>query len=59
MDLAGLYARLGEKDLAFYWLNKACEEQGYVRVFLKFDPDYGNLRSDTRYRTLLERVRVP
>lgn len=51
-----IYAGLGEKDLAFKWLEKAYDEHSSFLVFLKEEPTFDNLRSDPRFTDLLERV---
>jgi eukaryotic-like serine/threonine-protein kinase len=58
-DIASCYARLGEKDQAFEWLEKAyaAHDDGLVR--LKEELGFDNLRSDPRFRDLLRRVGLP
>ncbi|MCA1632432.1 MAG: hypothetical protein LC785_02075 [Acidobacteria bacterium] len=56
MDMAIVYAGLGEKDEALAWLQKGCEERSGPWVFLKVEPLYETLRSDPRFRELLQRV---
>lgn len=55
---AEIYARLGEKDQAFEWLEKAYEERNAFMVFLKELPDWDSLRSDPRFKDLLQRMRL-
>jgi len=56
---AGQYARLGEKDQAFAWLEKAyAEKSGYLH-YLKVDPRFDSLRSDPRYADFLKRMGLP
>jgi TolB-like protein/Flp pilus assembly protein TadD len=49
-------AGLGDKDGAFAWLRKACEEHSGALPFLKVNPRLVALRSDTRFHDLLRRV---
>ena len=49
-------AILGEKDLAFEWLEKALEERIGFLVYLKVEPVFDCLRSDERFENLLRRV---
>jgi eukaryotic-like serine/threonine-protein kinase len=53
------YAALGDKDQAFYWLEKAYSEKagvlGNIKLFKQMDP----LRSDPRYVDLLKRMGLP
>jgi tetratricopeptide (TPR) repeat protein len=53
--IAGFYSRLGEKDKAFEWLNKALEERQIQFTYL-VDQRFDNIRSDPRYTELLKRV---
>jgi tetratricopeptide (TPR) repeat protein len=47
---------LGDKDGAFAWLRKACEEYSGALPFLKVNPRFVGLRSDSRFHDLLRRV---
>jgi tetratricopeptide (TPR) repeat protein len=53
---ARLHARLGEKDQAFFFLDKAYQERSARLLTLKSDPSFDGLRSDTRYVALLRRI---
>jgi len=57
--LAGIYARLGQKDAAFAYLEKGLQEHDFritlVRVAFEFD----SLRSDPRYADLVKRIGLP
>jgi len=59
LEIAELYARLGEKDAAFEWLEKAYAAHDDQMVRLKEELGYDNLRSDPRYADLLRRVGLP
>jgi TolB-like protein/DNA-binding winged helix-turn-helix (wHTH) protein/Tfp pilus assembly protein PilF len=56
LELAGLYARTGQKDQAFEWLVKAYEEHDPRLILLKVDPPFEGLRSDARFADLMRRV---
>ncbi|HKP84857.1 MAG TPA: winged helix-turn-helix domain-containing protein [Blastocatellia bacterium] len=56
--VAAIYAGLGEKDQAFKLLEKAYEERDMWMVSLKVDPVFSPLRSDRRFRDLLERLNL-
>ena len=43
---AQIYASIGEKDLAFHWLNTAYEERNPLLAYAKVMPYYDNLRPD-------------
>lgn len=55
--IARIYIGLGEKDVAFEWLHRAVEQRDWV-LFLKSDPVYDPLRSDTRFEGLLRRMNL-
>lgn len=54
--IANSYIRLGKKDQALEWLEKACDERHYEVVFLKVAPKFDSLRSDPRFERLLRRM---
>ena len=54
-----VYAGLGEKDLAFEWLERAYDEHDKGLVTLKVDPPLDPLRSDPRMQGLLQRMSLP
>src|SRR5262249_42667159 len=56
LGVAELYTRLGEKDSALVWLERAYQERDDRLVALKTDPRFDNLRSDPRFDGLLRRV---
>jgi predicted Zn-dependent protease len=55
---ATVYAGLGEKDQAFAWLQRACEERSVWlgHLHLRVDPRLDCLRSDPRFATLLKQM---
>jgi serine/threonine-protein kinase len=55
-DIAIIYAGLGENDQAFEWLDKALEERSSWLPYLGIEPRIDELRSDPRFKALLERV---
>ena len=52
------YARLGDKERAFFWLEKCYSERAGL-AFMKVDPGLDNLRSDQRFADLVRRVGFP
>jgi hypothetical protein len=58
-EVAGIYARLGDKDKAFEWLEKAYLQRDFQLGRLKVWPVVDNLRSDPRYADLLRRIGLP
>jgi eukaryotic-like serine/threonine-protein kinase len=56
--VAESYLRLGDKDQAFVWLNKAYEARSEI-LFVRVDPKFDAIRSDPRYADLLRRMGLP
>lgn len=55
-ELAEIYTRLGEKDKAFEWLNRALDvRDGQDVIYLK-DTVYMPLRGDSRYIAPLHKM---
>jgi len=57
--VALVYAGLEDKDQAFTWLEKACEERFNRLAYLKVDALWDPLRSDPRFADLLRNVGIP
>jgi TolB-like protein/Tfp pilus assembly protein PilF len=55
-NLAKVYVGLGEIDLTFEWLDKAYEERSEWMIWLKVDPKLDCIRSDARFRKLMQRI---
>jgi serine/threonine protein kinase/TolB-like protein/Tfp pilus assembly protein PilF len=58
-DVGALYACLGEKDLAFEWMQRALHDRDRTMTALGFDPRLDTLRSDPRFADLLRRIGFP
>ena len=57
--IACIYARLGEKDLAFRWLKRALDERDVSVVYLKTAPEFDSLRLEPRVIELMRRIGLP
>jgi TolB-like protein/Tfp pilus assembly protein PilF len=58
--LALLYAGLGDKDLAFQWLERAHDERSAFNLMtLAVEPRLDPLREDRRFQDLLRRMNFP
>jgi TolB-like protein/DNA-binding winged helix-turn-helix (wHTH) protein len=61
--LAQLYAALGDKDRAFYWLEQYRQHRDLAladpTIYFKTDPWFAPLRSDPRFGDFLRRVGLP
>ena len=53
---ARIYAAIGEKDMAFEWLEKGFEDRSIQSI--KVDPTFDPLRSDPRFADLLRRMNL-
>jgi len=58
-DFANIYARLGDKEHAFEYLDKVYKAKDHNIAFLKVEPLLDNLRSDPRFSDMLRRVGLP
>ena len=63
VNLAEVYATLGEHDRAFYWLEQAYAHRdmnsGYPLHYIVVDPMTNPLRSDPRFKDLVRRMGLP
>jgi DNA-binding winged helix-turn-helix (wHTH) protein/Flp pilus assembly protein TadD len=57
--MALVYAGIGDSDGAFTWLDKAFAERSNWLVWLRLDPRFDPLRSDSRFTELLDRIKFP
>ena len=55
-QIAVIYAALNEKDEAFKWLDRACEEHSGNIHTVAIRPDFQPLHSDPRFAALLRRI---
>jgi TolB-like protein/DNA-binding winged helix-turn-helix (wHTH) protein/Tfp pilus assembly protein PilF len=54
--MAMIHIGLGETDRAFEWLEKAIAAREWQMVLLNVEPAFDDLRSDTRFAALVDRV---
>jgi hypothetical protein len=59
LDIALLYARLGEKEHALEWLEKGYQGRDADMVDIATEPTFDLLHSDRRFTDLLRRVGLP
>ena len=57
--IANIYVGLGEKDLAFLWLEKAYQEHSPTIAGMKTNWIYDPIRSDPRFIDLMRRAGIP
>jgi TolB-like protein/Flp pilus assembly protein TadD len=58
-NIALVYVGLGEKDLAFDWLQNAVTEHSMNLPSLRNEKEWASVRSDPRYAELLRRIGLP
>jgi eukaryotic-like serine/threonine-protein kinase len=56
LDIASIFARLGEHEQALEWLEKAYQDRFSLLPWLKLDPRFDSLHSDSRFVTLLKKI---
>jgi serine/threonine-protein kinase len=57
-SIALIYAGLGEKEMAFEWLDRAYNERDESYIHLKVDPRLDDLRSDPRFTERLQLIKL-
>jgi TolB-like protein/DNA-binding winged helix-turn-helix (wHTH) protein len=59
-DLAALSARVGDREHAFVWLDKAFRAHSQALIYwLRTDPAFDSFRSDAKYEELVRRIGFP
>jgi serine/threonine-protein kinase len=58
-NIANVHAYRGEKDQAFQWLDRACDQHDASLMYLLWDPLLRGLHGDPRFKALLKRVNLP
>ena len=56
--IADIYAELGDKEKAFYWLNQAADNMAPHCALFHKKPVYDQWKDDPEYRTLLKKVNL-
>lgn len=57
-EVAMLYARLGEKEQALAWLERAVEQHEGEVLWINALPDFDTIRADARFAGLVKRVNL-
>ena len=58
-NFAEIYAGLGDKEHALDSLERAFEDHSMILTEVKVDPELASLRSDLRFKSLLQRMGLP
>src|ERR1700722_4038216 len=59
LEFASAYARLGQNDEVFQWLEKAYDDHVPLLVRIQQDSDLNSLHGDPRYQNLVKRIGLP
>jgi len=60
LAVAGAYARAGDKERAFQWIEKSYQNrEGQAITLLRWLPDFKSLHTDPRFADLLARMGLP
>jgi TolB-like protein/Flp pilus assembly protein TadD len=57
--VAGAYAYRGETDHAMEWLDRAYNEKDVDLAFIKFEPLFKKIKTDSRYKAFLRKMNFP
>ncbi|MEP6819910.1 MAG: protein kinase [bacterium] len=55
-EYVAAYTRLGDKEQALVWLDKAVQERNHFALDVKVNPLYDKLRDDPRFQDIVRRV---
>jgi TolB-like protein/Tfp pilus assembly protein PilF len=55
-QIAGSYAYMGNKDKAYFWLEKALDYRDFGLMELKFEPIFDPIKKDVRWSSFLDRL---
>jgi TolB-like protein/Flp pilus assembly protein TadD len=58
-EIGTIHLRLGEREQALPWFEKAFDEKSLCITSIKFDPRLDPVRDDPRFKSLLERAGFP
>jgi TolB-like protein/Flp pilus assembly protein TadD len=58
LEFAWIQFALGEVELGFRWMVKACDDRSFDLISIKVDPRFDPLRDDPRFSAILQRVGV-
>lgn len=58
-EVAAAYIPLRRYDKVYQWLNKAYEDRSDCMIYLQVDPRFDPLRSDSRFRAMVRKMRFP
>ncbi len=57
-SIVQIYQGLGDKEKVFEWIEKAIEDRDPVMPLIRVIPEFKSLKSDPRYKTVLEKMNL-
>ena len=54
-----IYLKLGDREKAFYWLERAYAEHAGDMIFINIEPCFDPIRADPRFQALVRKVGFP
>jgi TolB-like protein len=58
LEFAWIQFALGETDLGFRWMDKACADRSFDLISINVDPRFDPLREDRRFESIAKRIGV-
>jgi serine/threonine-protein kinase len=58
LEFAWIHLALGDSDVGFKWLEKACDDRAFDLISIKVDPRYDALKDDRRFAAIQQRLGV-
>jgi hypothetical protein len=55
-EFASIHFALGQTDLGFRWLAKACQDRAFELTAIKVDPRFDALKDDRRFAELTQKI---
>ena len=55
-EFASLRFALGQTDLGFRWLNKACQDRCFELLWMRVDPRLDPIRNERRFETVAKQM---
>jgi TolB-like protein/tetratricopeptide (TPR) repeat protein len=57
-EFASIHLALGQMEVGFEWLERACQDRSFDLILIRVDPRFDTLREDPRFAAAVKRVGV-
>jgi TolB-like protein len=57
--IAQIYARMGQTDEVFKWLDRSYQQRDSALIYLRYEPAFAKLHQDPRFLELVDRMKLP